>query len=161
MCSPGSPPEELFATSMFSSIFISTDLSWKKNQGRDGASYFGSRTTSAFFFFFFFFPKVSSMLKGRILVWCYMDAGGGVWLQMRLHLPQLQGCSEQVSGLGSINSVLIHTPFCRKQWYKTHSYNLFGEFVKVRTSGTSSAYFIDICLLKISVQQTIFSASVS
>lgn len=159
MCSPDSPPEELFPTSVFSSIFISTDLSWKTIRAGMEPAILGPE--QPLLIFFFFFPKVSSMLKGRILVWCCMDAGGGGWLQIRLHLPQLQGCSEQVSGLGSMNIVLIHTPFCRKQWYKTHSYSLFGEFVKVRTSGTSSAYFIDICLLKISVQQTIFSASVS
>lgn len=52
-----------------------------------------------------FFPKSSTVLQGRILIWCYMDPGGCVKLQTQLHLPQLQGFSEQVGGLRSINRV--------------------------------------------------------
>lgn len=55
--------------------------------------------------FLHFFPKVSTVLQGRILIWCYMDPGGCVRLQTQLHLPQLQGFSEQVGGLRSINRV--------------------------------------------------------
>lgn len=87
-----------FLTSMLSSFFFSIVIYHVKNQGRDGATYFRSRTTSGF-------CAVSTMLKGRFFIWCYMDPGGGVCLQMQLHLPHLQGCSKQVGGPGSINSV--------------------------------------------------------
>lgn len=59
--------------------------------------------------FLHFFPKVSTVLQGRILIWCYMDPGGCVRLQTQLHLPQLQGFSEQVGGLRSINRVYRST----------------------------------------------------
>jgi len=103
---PVSLPEAFpvpFPTSA-SSFFMSILIYHAEYLGWHGARYLGSRTTS-----YIFFPKVSTVLQGRILIWCYMDPGGCVRLQTQLHLPQLQGFSEQVGGLRSINRVYRST----------------------------------------------------
>lgn len=93
-----SPPGELSSRLSLLLLHVYTHLSGKKIRARVEPDISGPEQP-------LIFSKVSTILKGRILIWWYMDPGGGVWLQMQLHLPQLQGCSKQVGGLGSINSV--------------------------------------------------------